>query len=356
VAPVADVPLDFRSYPLTANLATFAVAALVVWFAGSRLAALADDIADRTGLNRAFLGVVLLGVATSLPEVATTITGAVVGNPQLVTANLLGGVALQITILAICDAFVVRGALTFFSPQPVLLFQGVMLLALLALALAGGAAGEPIAFAGVGATTPVLAAGYLFTVRFSKGGDLLPRWRATHEPPPLEPSPDLAGPFNGAQRPVGRLWAITGGYGLLILTAGWALAATGDAVAQQTHLGSNFVGFALVAASTSLPELSTTMGALRRHRYQMAVSNILGTNCLEVALFLLADVVYQGEPILAQMDRSALFAGTLGMIVTSIFLIGLLERRDRTLLRMGIDSCAVLFTYGVGLVALYTLR
>jgi cation:H+ antiporter len=72
-----------------------------------------------------------------------------------------------------------------------------------------------------------------------------------------------------------------------------------------------FVGLALVAASTSLPELSTTIGAVRRGNHQMAVSNILGTNSLEMALFFLADIVYRGGPILAETDDSALLPAPL---------------------------------------------
>jgi cation:H+ antiporter len=142
----------------------------------------------------------------------------------------------------------------------------------------------------------------------------------------------------------------------VILIAGWALAASGDALAQQTPLGASFVGVALVAGSTSLPELSTTIGAVRRGNYAMAVSNILGTNCLEIALFFVADLVYRDGPILAAVDRSAFFAAALGMVLTAIFLLGLLERRDKTVLRMGVDSLAVLAVYVTGLAGLYGLR
>ncbi len=153
-----------------------------------------------------------------------------------------------------------------------------------------------------------------------------------------------------------RLYASCAVAGAVILTAGWALALTGDALAEQTGLGASFVGVALVAASTSLPELSTALGAVRRGNHQMAVSNILGTNCLELALFLLADVAYREGPILAATDRSSLLAGTMGMVVTSIFLLGLLERRDRTVWNMGWDSLAILVVYVAGLGGLYSLR
>ena len=109
---------------------------------------------------------------------------------------------------------------------------------------------------------------------------------------------------------MGSVYALTGSSAVTILMAGWVLAQTGDALAEQTGHGASFGGVALVAASTSLPELSTTLGAVRRGNYQMAVSNILGTNCLEVALFFLADAMYRGGPILAAVDRSAGLSAT----------------------------------------------
>jgi cation:H+ antiporter len=346
---------EFDSYSLSTNLAVFAAAAACVWVAGTRLAGAADAIAARTGLTQAFVGLLLLGVATSLPEIATTVTAALIGNAALVAGNLFGGVALQIAVLAIADVVAVRGALTFFTPQPVLLFQGVMLLLLLSLALAGAVLGEPLSLAGIGGTTVLLLLGYVATVRFSRG-DYLPRWKAT-----TEPTVDGNRSTHVTEDALGRastvrLTAETLVSAAVILGAGWVLASIGDVLATQTGLGASFVGVALVAASTSLPELSTTLGAVRRGNYAMAVSNILGTNCLEVALFFVADACYREGPILAATDRSALFAGSIGLVVTAIFLLGLLERRDRTVLRMGVDSFAVLIVYGAALIGLYTLR
>jgi cation:H+ antiporter len=347
--------VDFHSLSLPVNIGIFLVAGVCVWLAGAQLAGYADAVASRSGLSQAFIGVVMLGIATSLPEIATTVTAAFIGNPRLVVGNLFGGVALQIAVLAITDAAAVRGALTYFTPQPVLLFQGVMLLLLLAVALAGASAGEPVAFMGVGLTPFILLAGYLVTVRLSRPGDYLPRWRATNEPP--NQNGQSAGvPDGGPERTMAGLLARSGVSGLVILAAGWALAQSGDALSEQTGLGASFVGVALVAGSTSLPELSTTISAVRRGNHEMAVSSILGTNCLELALLFLADVVYRGGPILAAVDRSAQFAGALGMVVTCLLLIGLLERRDRTVLRMGVDSLAVLVAYVSGLVGLYLLR
>lgn len=346
--------MQFAEFPPWINAAAFGAAALAVWAAGTKLAGYADAIAERTGLSRVLLGMVLLGVATSLPEIATTLTASSIGNAQLVSGNLFGGVALQIAILAIADAVAVRGALTYFTPQPVLLFQGVMLLLLLGVVLAGAAAGDPIAVAGVGLTPVLAAAGYAATVWMSRSSSALPPWKATNPP---DDAMTLSNDESAvAQASNARLYSYAGIGAAIIFVAGWVLATTGDALASQTGLGASFVGVAFVAASTSLPELSTTLGAVRRGNHEMAVSNILGTNCLEVALFLPADLVYGGGPLLRELDRSATFAAAIGVVVTAIFLVGLLERRDRTVLRMGLDSVAVLVVYIVGLAGLYRLR
>lgn len=344
--------IDLTSQPLWISVLIFGGAALVVWLAGTRLANVVDEIGDRTGLGHAFLGLALLGVATSLPEFATTLTGSLIGNAQLVTGNLFGGVALQITVLALVDLIAVPGALTYVSAKPAILFQGVMLILLLSIALAGAASGEPVSLLGIGLTPLLLTTGYAAVLHVAASGKYLPRWKPEgDDAPPAEKSrrTDEEHSTRGL-----ALWCA--GLAATILAGGWMLALSGEALAEQTGLGASFVGVALVAASTSLPELSTTLGAVRRGNYEMAVSNILGTNCLEMALFLVADIAYRGGPILAATGASGMLAAAMGLIVTCLLLLGLLERRDRTVGRMGLDSIAVLITYVIGLAGLYHLR
>lgn len=101
-----------------------------------------------------------------------------------------------------------------------------------------------------------------------------------------------------------------------------------DALAVQTRIGSSFFGATLAAMTTSLLELSTTSGAIRLGDSTMAIAIIFGTQTLERALL---------------MDG-------LGIVITSLLLCGLLERRSLSFLRMGIDSFWVLITYFAGFV------
>lgn len=352
--------MDFANYPLSANLAIFAAAAGGVWIGGTYLSAFTDLIAERTGLGKAFAGVLLLGTATLLPEIATTTTASLGGNAPLASANLLGGVAMQVAILAMVDAVAMRGrALTFFAPKPALLMQGVMMILLTSLVSAAVLSGDAYSFAGVGVWSLVLAISYLVALWVIYKYEGASRWEPqgeTAEPP--QSAIDLKDEREDRYRntTTSRVWLYFALCCAGVLVTGWLVAETGEALAEQTGLGGSFIGATLVALATSLPEVSTTYSAVRVGAYSMAVGNIFGTNCLTVALFPLADVFYRERPIFNALDTSAGFLAALGIAVTCIYLWGILERRDKTFLGMGLDSAAVLGVYFGGMIVYYFIR
>lgn len=351
--------LSFDEYSITVNLLAFAAAAAVVWFAGTKLSGYVDEFADRTSMGKAFAGALLLGTATSLPELATTLTASYSGAAKMAGTNLLGGVVMQVAVLAAVDAFVLRGkALTLFSPQSSLLMMGVMLVLLSALASAAVSAGEIFSIMGVGFWPLLLAGSYVASLWVIYRYEGNPRWEPrgdVAEPP--ESAKDLKDIYEKRFESVstGRIVALFLFASLGVLAGGFVVAKTGEALAAQTGIGQNFVGATLVAFATSLPEVSTTYSAVRFGAYSMAAANILGTNSIELALFLPAEVVYRGGPIFDALDPSAAFLSALGIMVTAIYMWGILERRDRTILGMGVDSLLVLIVYLAGLGLYYTL-
>jgi cation:H+ antiporter len=143
---------------------------------------------------------------------------------------------------------------------------------------------------------------------------------------------------------------------VVILVAGYLLSRSAEAIAESTGVGSGFIGLVLVGFATSLPEVSSIAEAVRRRRYDMALGNIFGTNLLTVALLLLVDVLYSGGPVLNEAGRFEAVAALLGTVLTGIFLVGLLERQNKTFLRMGYDAVAGIATFAAGLVVLYFLQ
>ena len=350
--------LQFHSHPAWVNATIFFVAGATIWFGGYRLSIYGDAIAERNNWGRAFVGALLLGIVTSLPEVATSVSAAALGSAPLAVNNLMGGIAMQIAVLAVVDLLFVKGALTFFSPKPVLLMCGVLLVFQLSLTLAAMAAGEFFSLWGVGLWPVVLMSAYVVSVFFMYRYEGRERWVAADIPDESyeEESPTADRKTQDETVSRFKLYALFAGSALLVLVGGYAASATGDALAEQTGLGGSFVGATLVALATSLPEVSTTMGAVRVGAYTMAIANIFGTNALESGLLLICDIAYRGGLILEAVDRSAQFAAAMGILVTCIYLWGLLERRNKTVLGMGVDSALVLSFWLLGLGGLYLLR
>ena len=107
-----------QDYPLWINSLIFLVAAVFIWFVGTRLVRHLDAIAVKTGLGQAFVGMLLLGSITSLPEIANVMTSSSMGNPSLAINNLLGSASINVLLLAIADSFIGRDALTSLVAQP----------------------------------------------------------------------------------------------------------------------------------------------------------------------------------------------------------------------------------------------
>ena len=115
-------------------------------------------------------------------------------------------------------------------------------------------------------------------------------------------------------------------------------------------------GVTLLALATSLPEISTTTAAARNGNYEAAFGNIFGSNAFNVVLLVLVAALAGGAATLEAMSASTRFAAALGILLTSIYLWGLLERDDRTVLRMGWDSAAVVVIALAGFAVMYWLE
>ena len=334
--------------PLAANLGMFAGAAALVWFAGTRIAGYADQIAEKTGIGREVLGIVLLGGVTSLPEMGVASTAAIAGHPALSVNDLLGSAAINVVIIALADAVIGRDAITSVLASPGVLLQGVLGIVLLSLVVAATMT-TALPLAGASGWTWLLLAGYAAAVWIIAKSHSKQAWSAAQrrrEPPAKSELP-------GALRPLIVRTAIVGA---AVLVGGFFLAKTGEAIAAQTGLGTSFVGAVLLAGATSLPEVSTVLAAVRLRRYEMAVSDIFGTNLFNVTIIFAVDLLYDGPPVLAEVGRFAGFGALLAIMLTAVYLAGMIERRDRTVLRMGFDSLTALLLYAGGVAVLYTLR
>ena len=346
--------MDIPATTLTGSLLIFALCAGAVWFSGARLAYLADTLADRFKLAKSLVGLLLLSLATSLPEVATTLSAAVSQAQELVLNNLFGGIALQTAILGVAD-FWARGAITNYPRKANHALEATLLVLLLAITLVITTLGETFVLFQVGPGSVVIALAFT-SAQFGCCATMTvqvigSRWIC----PILNDRPQRMARDDGTTANQSLIVQAVIAC-LAILVFGLLLVVFAERIAVQSGLGTGFVGVTLLAAATSLPELTTTITAARLGAYTMAISNIFGSNLIMLVLVFPADVLYRGGPILQGASQTVSLALSFGIVVTSIYLVGLIVRRKPSVGVIGLDSALVILTFLGSLVAYYFVR
>lgn len=331
----------------------FGLCAACVWIAGARLAYVVDALADRFKLAKSLMGLLVLSLATSLPEVATTLTAAIGQASDLVLNNLFGGITLQTAILAMSD-FWARGPITNYPRKANHALEATLLVLLLSVVLVIINLGETFVFAGVGLGSVCIAVTYAGAIWLLRRYDDSSDWVPVDLPDP-DPLPFPAPTGLTEQSNPTLIWQAVAAC-LIILVFGLLLVLFAERIAHQSGLGTGFIGVTLLAAATSLPELTTSIAAVRIGAYTMAISNIFGSNLIMLVLVFPADILFRGGPILQDTSRTVSLALTFGLIVTTIYLIGLIVRRKPRLWDLGLDSILVLLTFAASLLAYYFVR
>nr|WP_210381284.1 sodium:calcium antiporter [Microvirga zambiensis] len=340
-----------QDYPVWINAGIFLAAAVLVWIAGTRLTHALDAITRKTGWGQAFVGMLLLGGITSLPEIANAITSSWTGNPALAVNNLLGSASINILLLAVADAFIGRDAVTSAVARPSTLMMATLCMLVLITVAAAITVTDTLVM-GVGIWSIAIFGLSIGAFGLSVGYNDRAPWVVKDAEPETEDEVEEE-KVTASMRSLVITSAITGA---IIFIAGYALAQTGDALAEQTGIGQGMVGFALIGLSTSMPELSSIIAALRLKRYEMAFGQVLGTNFVNLSLILLADGVFSGGPVINELSRFESVSALLGAVLIGVFLIGLLERRNPTVMKMGWDSLAVMILFAGGLAVLYAVE
>jgi len=332
---------------LPVALAVFALAAAVIAVAGTRLSGVADRLADRTGWGEAIVGGVFLGAVTSLSGVVTSVTAGARGLPELAASNAVGGIAAQTAFLVLAD-LAYRGVnLEHAAASLGNLFQGTLLVVLLGLVLVAIAWPEP-ALAGVHPVSLLLPVVWGLGIVGLREARERPMWgprrtSKTREDVPEEPrsrGPDLL--FWG------RLLLL----GAVVSACGFAMAASGEVIAARTPLSETAVGGLLTAVATSLPELVTTLAAVRRRALALAVGGILGGNTFDVLFLSFSDLAYREGSLYAAVSDRLVLLLALTLVMSGTLVLGLLRREEHGPANIGFESSAVLVLYVGGMVAI----
>jgi len=330
-------------------LVQFAVGAVVIGVAGTRLATVADAVADRTGLGEAVTGALLLGAVTSMPGLLASATAAWNGLPEMAVSNAVGGIAAQTLFLVVADFVHKRANLEHAAASPTNLFQGSLLIALLAFPwmAANLDVFESWPLHPVSGLMLLL---YLGGQRAAAGIRREPMWRPRQTSATEEDQPD-----GDHQRRSLRLLLLSFvGLGLLTAAAGWAVGRAGVELVAEFGWRESVVGGLMTALASSMPELVTTIAAVRVGAYTLAVSGIVGGNAFDTLFVAASDAFYLEGSIYHAISQRQQFLLGMAVLMTAVLLSGLIRRERSGPANVGNEGILLILCYAAMVWAMAT--
>ncbi|MGE0449578.1 MAG: sodium:calcium antiporter [Vicinamibacterales bacterium] len=325
----------------------FTATAMVIVFAGVRLAHYGDVLGEKTGLGRRWIGVVLLAATTSLPELFTGFGAtAVAALPDIALGDVFGSCMFNLLILSLMDAV---------QPEPLgtRAHQGHALsigfgLLLIGIAGAGLIAEDRTAGVGwVGLYSLVLIGVYFVAMRVIFAHERHRR---------LEETREVAEELQYGATTLRTALVQYGLAAAAVIAAALWLPRLGADLARQTGLGEAFVGSLFVAITTSLPEIVVSLAAVRIGALDLGIGNVLGSNLFNLLILGLDDVFYRQGRLLAAAAPSHSISVVAIVMMNALFLIGLTYKVMTKRFVVSWDTGAIAVVYVAAVVLSYLLR
>jgi cation:H+ antiporter len=227
----------------------------LIAYAGARLSRYADVIASRTGLSGSWIGLLLIAVVTSLPELVTGVSSvAIAGVPDIALGDALGSCTFNLMILAALglrrESLAVLGRAS--QGHILSAASGVLMLTIVLLALSEPAQGVVPGILHISLVSPVLIGLYLVAARSVFTFEKRVLREATSRTGDRYPDLELSRAARGYAA-----------FAALIVASGLALPFVAGQPAVSMGWSESFVGTQLVAVATSLPQIAVTLHAVR---------------------------------------------------------------------------------------------
>ena len=280
------------------------VGLVMLCFGGNWLVSGGVSIAKKLRISQMVIGLTVVAYGTSTPELAASVAASLGSHTDLILGNIVGSnisnVGMVIGISAIISPLVVSKATT---RKEVPIMIGVMLL-LVAMSIDG----EISQYDGV-----LLIAGLIaFTVYTVS--------RAKKERKKEEE--DTSAQKSSMPKAVG-LVAI--GSGLLYL-GGYLTIENVVSIAQSIGVSETVVGITIVAIGTSLPELVTSLTAIKKGHTDIGIGNIVGSNIYNILMIMGVASVITGIAVVPEIFNDYIIMIGFAVVLIAFLRSGIIPR------------------------------
>lgn len=325
----------------------FIVCAALILFAGKRVAKYGDAIAEKTGLSGLWIGVILVSVATSLPELFTGIGSTVFVNaPDLTVGNLFGANTYNLANIAVLD--IVHKGFPLLSSVSTgqLLTAGLSLIPLIIAAVGIFLSQQlpQITFVNISLYSFLIFISYLFSTRIIFGFEKKQQQILKE----LHREGNILFKYSTISLKKACIRYALAAF--IIAGAGIWLAYIGDDLARLLGLGQSFIGSLFLGFATTLPEMTVSIVAIRLGAKELAVANMLGSNLFNMAIIFINDMLYRKAPIFSTLSQQHIFTAFIVIFMTVIICSTLiLKPKKKTKLGVSAYAIGLLTVFFVGM-------
>lgn len=326
----------------------FVVCTSVIVYSGSRLSKYGDILAEKTGMGRTWIGLILMASVTSLPELITGISSVTFANvPDIAVGDVLGSCVFNMLILSFLDAWYRQAPISTKVHHGNILSGGIgmLLLSIVAISLFTGHHMNAIAWIGI--YSPIFFIIYLIAMKLIFSYEKRQLAAYMKEVAVEKKYKDIT------------LKAAVSGYGLnavIVIIAAVFLPKIGEGLAEMTGLGETFVGNIFIALSTSLPEVVVSIAAVKMDAVNLAIGNLFGSNIFNILILAIDDFLYTQGPLLLFVNQNHIISALAAIAMTTIAIIGATYRAEKKSLFLAWDAIGILTVYVGNLLLLYALR
>ena len=230
----------------------------------------ASAIARRAGVSEFVIGLTIVGFGTSCPELVVSITGAIQGNADIAIGNVVGSNIFNTFFILGLTALLMPVSMTDANRRrdiPITLFVSLLLIFCGMSKTLSGIGGSDSISRIEGAIFLLIFSGYLwYCFKFD-----------SKDQTEIEEQKQMKLPF--------AIFAVAAGLAGLIF-GGELFVDSATALARKIGVSDKFIAITVLAGGTSFPELATCIVAAAKHKDQLALGNILGSNVFNILLIL----------------------------------------------------------------------
>ena len=263
-------------------------------FLSFRLSYYADLLNKTTNISGVFIGGILLAGLTSLPEFVTCLSSIFLNNPYLAIGDILGSNFFNIAMMCFFDILFIKTMFYNYTKNRYYLIYVLLILNYLIMYLFMGGTFNLEIF-NIGLPSFIIIITYIFYLKNAKEEETKKEVITTKEHVLL------------------KFFLV----GLFMVIVSILLTLVVNLIAgKNPNVASSFIGAILLGITTSMPEVITFIALIKMKSFDLALSDIIGSNLFNLLILAIGDIFLKNKEIYYFVDKESMFLLIFGFILT----------------------------------------